>query len=503
MKKTLFAAILLVASIFGKAQNNTLLNAGFWKNNPNVETVKAEISKGNNPSEQNAGFFDPVVMAINNKASNDVIKFLIEQKGNSIDKKTHHSRTYLQWAAAAGNLEMVQLLLSKGSDVHYKDSHGSDIIGYATEAGNKNLAIYDALIKAGADVKVKHEDGSTLMMLGIAGDEDFKLTDYFTSKGLSIKDKDQYGRTVADYAARLGNLDIINQLVAKGVKPTDQALFFATQGSRAKQNGLDVFQTLVDQYSLNPKAINPDGATVLNALVRRPNMEIINYFLGKGVDVSKADKEGNTALMVASQGKDAKLVEILLSKSKNVNALNEKGESALMNAFGNGSAEVVSVLIKNGADTKVLDKDGNNLAYYWFNSFKPAGQGGGRPGQPVQESKTDDFGDKLAFLKTAGIDVKAPQKSGSTLLHLAVDKGDLALLKKALELGVDINAQDAEGNTALHKIALIAKDADIMKALVEAGIKKDLTTEFGETAYDLAKENQFLVKNNVSIDFLK
>ena len=503
MKKTLFAAILLVASIFGKAQKNTLLDGNFWKNSPSLEIVQAEVTKGNSPSQQNPGFFDPVVLAINAKAPNDVVKYLIEQKGNPVDKKTHHSRIYLQWAAAGGNLELVNYLLSKGSDINYRESHGADAIQYAAEGGNKNTAVYDALIKAGANVKAKDEHGATLMMLTIAGDEDFKLVDYFTSKGLSVKDKDQFGRTVADYAAKLGNFTIIDKLIAKGVKPTDQALFFATQGSRAKTNGLDVFQTLVEKYGLNPKAINPDGATILNSLVRRPNADIINYFLAKGVDVSKADKEGNTALIVASEGRDAKLVETLLSKAKNVNAKNEKGETALLKAVSNGSAEVVSVLLKNGADAKVLDKDGNNLAYYWFNSYKPAGQGGGRPGMPVQDNTVDDFAEKLNVLKAAGIDVKAPQKNGSTLFHIAVDKNDLNLVKKAAELGVNVNAQDADGNSALHKAALTSKDDKVLKALVDLGIKKDLKTEFGETAYDLAKENKFLSTNNVSIDFLK
>lgn len=499
MKKTFLTAILLSAAFFGKAQDNTLLTADFWRGKPNLKTVKETIAKGNNPTEQNAGFHDPVTMAINNNISNDVVKFLIEQEGNDVHKKTHHSRTYLQWAAARGNLELVNYLIEKGADVNYKDSYGDAVIAYTASAGNKNTAIYDALIAKGVDPKAKFEDGANLIMYGISSDTDLKLTDYFISKGLVLADTDKHGRTAADFAAKLGNLDIIDQLIARGVKPTDQALFFATQGSRAKQNGLEVYQTLVDKYNLNPKALNPNGETILHVLVRRPNTEIVNYFLGQGVDVSIADKNGNTVLMNAASGRDAALVESLLAKANNVNSANIDKETALTKAIASGTAEVAALLIKSGADATVLDKDGNNLAYYWFTSFRPAG----RPGPQNQGSAVDDFTEKLAILKNAGVDVTAAQTDGSTLLHLAVDKGNIDLIKKAVELGVDINAQDQDGNTALHKAALTAKDDKVLKALVDLGIKKDLKTEFEETAYDLASQNDFLAENNVSIDFLK
>lgn len=492
MKKIIFTAI-LSASLFVNAQQNKLLDANFWKTSPDLATLKSEIEKGNNPTELNQFAFDPTVLAINNSASNDVIKYLIELPGNGIKKITHDSRIYLHWAAYKGNAEIVNYLIAKGSDINFEDSHAATPIAFASGAGIVNPATYDAFFKAGIDPKKKYADGTTLLLLSIPNDKDLTTTDYLVSKGLSLKDADKNGYTAFDYAARAGNIAQLKTLLEKGVKHTDNALISAAQGMRRSANPIEVYQYLVDDLKLKPTITASNGQTVLHILARKEKQsEIVKYFIDKGVDINKADKDGNTAFILASEGKDLELLQTLLPKVKNINAVNLKGESALTQAVKGSSAEIVSFLLSKGADINIKDNNGNNLAFYLVDSFRPAAP-----------SQKDDFTDKLTVLKDKGINFATPQKDGNTVLHIAVIKNNINLLKKLEGLNVDINAKNKEGLTALHKAAMVAKDDSVLQYLLALGAKKDIKTEFDETAYDLAKENEVLKKNNISVEFLK
>lgn len=519
MKKLVFLASFVVTTVSVNAQNrNTLLQSDFWRQKPTVEVVKAEIAKGNNPAELDGRSMDPTSLAINADAPFETIKFLLEQEGNPVTKGTHHSRTYLHWAAAKGNIELVKDLLSRKSDPEKGDSYGTPVVAYAASTGQANTAVYDTFFKLGSDPKKKYTNGANLLLLSIAADKDLKLADYFISKGLSFKDTDAEGATAFDYAARSGNIEFLKTVLAKGAKPTNLALYYASQGSRMSSASLELYKYLVEDLKLNPSATNKEGNGVLHSIVRRPNqIEIINYFLAKGVDVNKANEEGVTPFMNAAAGRDLAVVELLAPKVKNINAVNKKGESALTEAVAHGSSEVVSYLISKGANVKVEDVAGNNLAYYLIESYRPAGRPGGpgpggaggpggqRPAGPsaAPQAQKDEFAEKLTLLTSNGLDVTAPQKDGSTLYHVAIGRLDLGLLKKLNDLKVNVNAKNKEGVTVLHRAALISKNDEVLKYLISIGADKAIKTEFDETAYDLASENKFLSEKNISVNFLK
>ncbi len=507
MKKVALLASFVFALSSANAQNrNTLLQADFWKQKPNVEAVKAEIAKGSSPSESDQRLFDATAMAINADAPVETIKFLLDQEGNPVTKGTHHSRTYLHWAAAKGNVELVKELLSRGSNAEKGDSYGTPSVAYAASTGQANTAIYETFFKLGSDPKKKYTNGANLLLLSIANDKDLKLADYFISKGLSFKDTDAEGATAFDYAARSGNIEFLKAVLAKGAKPTGLALYYASQGGRMSSASLELYKYLVEDLKLNPAATNKEGNNVLHSIVRRPNQdEIIKYFLTKGVDVNKANEEGNTPFINAAAGRNLAIVELLAPKVKNINAINKKGESALTEAIAHGSSEVAAFLVDKGANVKIEDAAGNNLAYYLVESYRPAGRPGGpgAGGQSAPQAQKDEFAEKLALLSTKGLDIAAPQKNGSTLYHVAIARLDLGLLKKLNDLKVNVNTKNKEGVTVLHKAALISKDDEILKYLVSIGADKTIKTDFDETAYDLAAENTFLSKKNISVSFLK
>ena len=135
------------------------------------------------------------------------------------------------------------------------------------------------------------------------------------------------------------------------------------------------------------------------------------------------------------------------------------------------------------------DKKGNTLSYYLLNNFK------------AENPKR--FENKLKLLQANGLQFNANQQDNNTLLHIAVQRNNLALLKRLSSFAIDVNAKNDEGFTALQLAAMQSKDTQIIKHLLYMGADKSVTTDFDESVYDLAVENELLQKSKASLLFLK
>lgn len=482
--------ITLLISVYGFSQDNVFLNRDFWSSNPLIEDVDLKIKEGNDIAQANGNNFDAVVYAILQDAPNAIIKYIQSKKGNEVNKLTHDGRTYIFWAAYKGNVELMKYLLSKGAKTDLIDDKGNTILNFAASSGQQNTKVYDLCLANGANLKKDlNPDGANALLLVAPNDKEFKLINYFQSKGLDIKSVDNSGNGVFNYVARTGNIELMNALLEKGVKGTNQAFLFAAYGTRGKTNGVAVYKYL-ESLGLNPNISNEEGISPLHIIASRSSdTELIYYLLEKDLDVSDKDFKGNSAVMNAASRNNLEVIKIFVSNLITINDTNKKGQSALSLAIEGNTPDVVEFLIRKGYDTKIVDAQGNNLVYYLANAYSAKNK--------------DQFVEKRQLLKRYKVDLAPVQKNGNTWFHFAVEKNSTDLIKLALELKQDINAKNSEGNTALILAAMKAEDAHILKFLLEQGADKSIATDFDETAYDLAKENELLKKNNISIEFLK
>ncbi len=478
------------------AQDNVFLSRDYWKTNPTVEQVKKAISEGNNPSELNTYAFDAIVYALLEKTNDDTIKYLLTLEGNEVNKRTHDSRTYIFWAAYKGNTNIMKHLFRKGAVINIRDSHGNTPVTFAAATGQKKTEVYNLFETNGAILnKEINEEGVNVLFLVAPYLDNEKELNYFISKGFNLKDKDPIGNTIFNHAARKGNLSFLKLLISKGVNPKitntkgGNAILYASKGLRNSQNTLETYQFL-EGLGIPVNVIGDRGCNPLHAIAyRSDDLKLFTYFIKKGVSVTLQDNAGNSPFINAANGNTLKVVQFLSQHVKDFNIKNENGRSALTSAVNRNDTEVVTFLLEKGADVKTKDNDGNTLGYYLLNTFKA--------------EDTAIFDAKLKVLKAHGLVMNTLQNGGNTLLHIATERNNLALIKRVITFGIDINTKNKEGYTALHIAAMKAENDAILKYLLNNGANKTIRTEFNETVLDLASENELLQKQNIKLNFLQ
>lgn len=487
--------LLSTVSFTFSQKKNDLLDRNFWKEKPTLEVVKKKISEGHDPVAFDVNQFDATTLAINAKAPTNVVLHLLNIKGNDPNKITHDGRTYMFWAAWQGNMEVMEYLVKNKANLKHIDEKGSSIMIFAASTGQKEAKVFDYLIKNGADIKLeKSKGGANVLLLVSPFLATMDEVNYFTNKGLDLKATDEKGYNVFAYASTGGNKEFLNQLIQAGVDPKAIAkdggnvFIKATQGSRYHTNDLNFYQYL-ESLGINPNTATNEGLNPLHNLARTKDGAIVDYFIAKGANVNQPNGDGNTPLMLAAGGQqDLDIFNKFFEKGEKLNHKNKEGQTALTYAVMRNSTKVCLLLIGGGASGVLKDNDGNNMSYYLIRYY----------------NNKEDYDAKLKMLYTFGFSHNQVQGNGNTLYHIAVQYKNTDVIKAiSSDKSISINSLNKDGLAPIHLAASSDEDGSLLKLLIELGADKSLVTEFGESTYDLASENELLKANNIDLSFLK
>lgn len=122
---------------------------------------------------------------------------------------------------------------------------------------------------------------------------------------------------------------------------------YLTIGAQLKAKGQNILKKQVAQQT-EPKK---DFFSYVN----NKNRKKIREMILNGADVNAKDKDGWTALMLATDNKDFKTVELLLKLGADIDLQNDEGQTALMIAALIDEKDIGNFLILSGANIDITD----------------------------------------------------------------------------------------------------------------------------------------------------
>jgi ankyrin repeat protein len=404
--------------------------------------------------------------------------------------------TALLWAAHLSDVETAKLLLASGADPKLANRFGATPLSEAATVGNGTLV--QTLLTAGADPKtLTTPDGETVLMTAArAGSVD--AVKALIDRGADVNGKESYkGQTALMWAAAEGHADVVKLLLEHGA---DWKVLSADHETKMPK--------LSAASSVSPMARG--GLTAFLFAARAGSIPVAKVMLDAGVDINQIDVDKASALTVSIMNKEYTFAKMLLDRGANPNVVDVLGRTALYAAIdmrnedysANPGRPALDPMPSIDIVKALLDKGANPNAALTTKLPGRSGMDGGDTSlgegtTPMMRAARAGDADVMRLLLAKGGDMKRTAKDGTNAFMFAAGVGyrdknttgteaqALEATKFALEQGLDVNATNLRGETALHGAAGRGADT-IVQFLVEKGAKMDMKLRSGSTPLDVA-----------------
>ena len=399
------------------------------------------------------------------------------QKGADVNAVEADGTTALHWAAYRNDADLAQTLIRAGARVDTPNRYGVRPLSLASQGGY--AAIVTILLAAGADANVALPSGETALMAAARAGS-VAAVDALLARGAAIDARESArNQTALMWAAAEGHADVVRALARAG----------AAVSTRSKSG----FTPLL--FAAREGHIQAVGA-LLDAGARLDESLAVSSVESAG-GVEREQKEANLdAFLLATGNAHFELAAYLLDRGANPNVtprgwtalhqvswVRKMGEAGSNDPPPQGSGNMTSLEFVK----KLVAKGGHVNAAVTARRLPVGSSGLNFTGATpfFLAARTADL-ELMRVLLAAGADPHTPTAAGTTPLMVAAGVGSslpgeepgteaeaLEAVKLTLELGDDVNAVDANGDTAMHGAAYKHLPA-VVRFLGAAGAKSDV-----------------------------
>lgn len=321
-----------------------------------------------------------------------------------------------------------------GADVQYADESGLTPMHIAAFKGNVPVMQY--LLENGAEADVSTKSDVTPLHLAVQ-EGHIPAVEFLISNKVDSRPRTSDGLTPFFLAIQSGRKDMIDFLID------------LQKAGRIKKD-----------WNTKDKS----GNTLLHYAAATKNLDLLRVVLSEYDDLDAKNATGNTPLHIAAALGDEVMVLALLEKEADVNAMNEGYASPLHQAVTNGHTGVVRILLERKAklDRRTMLKK-----------------------TPLHFAAESGNIEMFTLLDQTDPTVLKDEES---ILHSAIESGQLALVQKCIAAGHDVNYRDGNDRPAIIK-ATIQDSPEITQALMAAGAHIDVRDKADRTPLHYACMN--------------
>ena len=405
--------------------------------------------------------------------------------------------TALHWAVRNGDVTLLDRLLRAGAKADAANRYGVTALPLACQQGDP--AIVERLLNAGLSANLTGPLGETALHT-CARSGHVAAAKMLVTRGASLNAVESWrGQTPIMWAAAQGHGEMVAMLAEAGADVNARSGIIAWERQRtseprdkwlppggftpllfaAREGRVDAAKALI-AAGADVSAIDPDRQSALVIALINGHFDVANLLIDNGADVNTPDKVGRTALWAAVDyntppqsnrpapnpfDEDATSLDViknLLAHGARVDAaltaqvpyrtkldrgadgVLGAGTTPLLRAAKAGDTPVVKLLLERGANPKAVTRNG-------VNGLMMAANVAAREEDRTGRGKTQkDAIETITLMLAAGVDVNAADTLGRTAVHGAALWGLTDVVRFLHKSGATLDVEDKRRFTPLE-----------------------------------------------------